>query len=517
MISILLATALSAHVLLQATPHHTLPEASTILDRYVRVTHGASPSKQSPDLTVDFSVRDASGATYYATIYRGSAGRLHTVVDDDANPREWGTAGGAVWSLSKPDGARLLTGKAAARVLAGTRGLSAGSLAGFAAGWGGSFQTDDWRDAFPSVKTTAEATVHNQRCYEVLLTRKDGSTLRRWYDAQSGLLARETTAEFDQNGTEQTYETDVVEYTTSLAFTYPSVLHVKSGSSTLTVTINSLARGYISSSNAFDVPREVARIISQANTPDGMPNAIDLIAHFTDVVRGAQTRDPIRSEIIRANLSLQQANLKIPVVLYVQGRSNYLSFDMPTMGKFEYGSNRDVAWQRSVVLGPKLVPHSQFSGFLGPDIGEILAWNDEGFSVRTVRREEVNGSSCYVVEMSTKAKGLYAEAYFDAKTGYLVQMNTPGTTAEHVSMGGYRTEDGFTFAHQVETTLAGSAVTFAITEARFNAPIPGSVFNTPEDVAALLKQQQQNQPQGADPDLLARPSLRRRPAPASAH
>ena len=403
-----------------------------------------------------------------------------------------------VWSLSKPDGPQLLTGKAAARVLAGTRGLSAGSLAAFAAGW--QEASKPMTGAMPSHRSrpppkqrfTTSAAMRR-------FSRKDGSTLRRWYDAQSGLLARETTAEFDQNGTEQTYETDVVEYTTSLAFTYPSVLHVKSGSSTFTVTINSLARGYISSSNAFDVPREVARIISQANTPDGMPNAIDLIAHFTDVVRGAQTRDPIRSEIIRANLSLQQANLKIPVVLYVQGRSNYLSFDMPTMGKFEYGSNRDVAWQRSVVLGPKLVPRSQFSGFLGPDIGEILAWNDEGFSVRTVRREEVNGSSCYVVEMSTKAKGLYAEACFDAKTGYLVQMNTPGTTAEHVAMGDYRTEDGFTFAHQVETTLAGSAVTFAITEARFNAPIPGSVFNTPEDVAALLKQQQQNQHRVADP------------------
>lgn len=199
------------------------------------------------------------------------------------------------------------------------------------------------------------------------------------------------------------------------------------------------------------------------------------------------------------------------MILYVRGRNSYFSLDVPTMGKFEYGSNGNIAWQRSVVLGPKLMPRSQFNGFLGPDVGEILTWTDEGLTVRTVRKEQVDGSSCYVVEMGAKKEGTFTEAYFDAKTGYLVRMNTParaGAAAEQIRLGDYRTENGFTIAHHIETTLAGKAVSITITEVHLNASIPDSIFDVPEDVTALLQQQQV---QRTDPDLSARPTLRRLP------
>jgi hypothetical protein len=333
----LLARVLSAHVLLQASAHHASPEASSVLDRYVQATHAAGSSQQLAVLTIDFSVTDAGSTTNYATAYRGRGGRLRTVVDDHDNPREWGSGDGVVWTFSKRNGVHLLTGKAAERILAETRGFSGGSLAAFVVGWGGSLQADDWRDAFLSAKTTAEPTVHNARCYEVLLTRRDGSTLRRWYEAKSGLLARETAAEFDQ----------------------------------------------------------------------------------------------------------------------------------------------------------------------------------EAVTFRIVWREEVNGSSCYVIEMGSKEDGTSAEAYFDTKTGYLARIVTraqEGAPTGNVTLGDYRTEDGFTMAHHIETTMAGKAVIVDIADVHLNSSIPESVFNLPEDVTALLQQHQQGQAQPADPDSFARPALRRRSA-----
>ena len=81
----------------------------------------------------------------------------------------------------------------------------------------------------------------------------------------------------------------------------------------------------------------------------------------------------------------------------------------------------------------------------------------------------------------------------------------------HVTLGDYRTEDGFTMAHHIETTMAGKAVIVDITDVHLNSSIPDSVFDLPEDVTALLQQHQKEQAQPADPDSSARPALRRRP------
>jgi hypothetical protein len=513
MIDMLLLTILSAHLQLQAASHQVLPSAASILDRFVQVTYGAGRIRKVGALIVDFSVTDPAGATYFATLYRDHAGHSHIVLDDDNDKREWGVAEDRVWSLSK-QGVQFLNGKAANRVLAESHGLSAASLGAFATGWGGSLQFDDWREAFPSVKTVGKAALGNSPCFEVLLTRSDGSTLRRWYEVKSGLLAREVTTEFDKSGVEQPYETDIGDYATTLGFTYPSVFHIKAGSSTFTVKINRVTQGPATRLHgAIEMPREVSKAMTQANTPSGMPNAVDLIERFTQITGGAQTADSIHSEVVKANFVFRDENLQVPMVYYGAGRKNYVSLDVPTMGKFEYGSNGDVSWQRSVVLGPQLLPRSQFGGLLGPGVVEILSWASAGMDLRTVGKETVNGSECYVVEMSGEKRTETAKAYFDVKSGYLLRIEAAAgarSLAEQVTLGDYRNENGFVVAHRVETTLEGKAVVIAMTELQFNGPLPNHVFDLPEDVAALVRHEQEQKSEPADPDSAAKPNLRRR-------
>ena len=517
MTHVFLASTFVAHLLFsQAATHQTLPEAASILDRYAHVTTEGAPnsSKKLEILTIEYSVTDSAGAVYYATVYRDRSGHLHTEVVDDPDQREWGVAAGRAWSSSK-QGAHLQDSKVSERLLAETKGWSAGSLGAFAAGWGGSVQAEDWRMAFPTVTTVGRATVHNEPCFEVLVTRTDGSTLRRWYEVKSGLLAREITTEFDQNGVEKTYETEVDKYETWVGVTYPAVLKIKSGQELFTVKLNSLARGFVGNREAFELTRDVTKALSQANTPAGMPNAVDLFEHFTRMTGSSAEagQQAPRSEVMKANLSMADANLKVPLVIYAAGRKSYLSLDVPTMGKFEFGSNGEVSWQRSVVMGPEILGHAPTTSLLGPDIAGMLSWAAQDMDLRTVGKDDLNGTACYVVEMSGGKPDGKTKIYFDAKTGYLLRMDTPAAKpsapAEVMTFADYRMENGFLVAHHVETMLGGKPVTIEVMEVTFNIPLPERVFNLPADVAELLEHQQETEKKPADGNSSERPTLRR--------
>lgn len=510
-----LASLITACWAFQAYADVALPDAASILDRYVQVTHASAPEGKPAIFTIDFSVSRGGGSIYYATVYRDLNGGLHMVVDDEAHPAEAGVSGGHVWRFSKQDGARILSGKAADRLIAETNSWSGGSLAGFAAGWGGSFPFSDWRTAFRSSRTVGRGAVHGVPCYEVVLTRTDGSTIHCWFETRSGLLARETAGEFDESGNEQAYDADVTDYQTTLGFTHPSEIRIKSGTATAVVKINSIMFGVGADLSTVQVPRDVAQAITQANTPAGLPNALELAERFFDLARGDRPRDSVQTEVVTGTVSLPEDNIKIPLTQYVDGAKSYMSFEVPTMGKFEFGSDGRTGWQRSVVMGPQIVPRSQISAITGFGSIEQLGWTGEDLNLRTVSKQDIDGVPCYVVEEASPDGTSPLKLYFDTKTDYLVQAEMrekPGSDrGVNMRMSDYRFDDGHLIAHRIETALQGKAIVVDITETKWNVPIPETKFALPQDIVDLLAQQRQEQAKQPDAD---KPTLQHR---GSAH
>jgi hypothetical protein len=195
----------------------------------------------------------------------------------------------------------------------------------------------------------------------------------------------------------------------------------------------------------------------------------------------------------------------------------YTSFDLPSVGKFEFGNNGHVAWERSVALGPRLVPASAVGSWLGPNPDEILKWTNAGLELETLSTEQVNGSPCYLVSMSARQERKPAStACFDVKTGYLVKTTlTAGNQAGDVTVDSvfsdYRPHEGLEIAHHLETKIAGTPAIVDLKEITLNTPIPDAIFDLPADVRAL-EQRHQDQLKNKDSDSAERPTLRRRPS-----
>ena len=168
-----------------------------------------------------------------------------------------------------------------------------------------------------------------------------------------------------------------------------------------------------------------------------------------------------------------------------------MSFELPGAGKFEAGSDGTTAWQRSVMLGPRLLPKGEAgSAMLGPDTDTILQWSKTYEKVETVSTEDVAGSPCYLVRMTPKQGGHASDTCFDAQSGYLVKLATVmktqmGEMPLNFTFSDYRQDGPIKTAHHLDTQIAGQPVSVDMTDVVINGPVPGGTFDLPADVKAL--------------------------------
>lgn len=459
-----------------ANPAAKALSAEAVLDRYVQVTGGTEVYRRYGSFAKYSTVTRADGTTFNTAVYHSRNGATQTEIDAGADSGERGIANGIVWEYSKKNGAKVLDGKAAARKLAEARGLDA----------------DDWRVRFPEVKSAGTQTINGKSCYHLKLTQTDGSVVDRFYDVHSGLLVREVAAEFDENGAEQPVTTDIEEYdTTLLGLKHPALLRVKEGDKAFTIHIDSQTFFPGTGIAGADVPRDVIRAVAECRGGSALPNAVDIVERFVQATGGREAYRTIRTEAIKADIAFPAQNLKFPMVMYATTGKTYTSLDIPSLGKFEFGSDGTTAWQKSVVLGPQLQPRSLMGGLLGPNANDVLRWTESDLTLQTLAKEDVNGSPCYKLKLGSDATGQFVDmAWFDVQTGLLIKSTataTDGTrvVSEETIYGDYQLDGSVKTAHHVETKIAGQNAIIDVKELSINAPLPEGVFDLPPDVRAL--------------------------------
>jgi hypothetical protein len=462
----------------------------------MQVTGGMELYRRYSVYSMYSTVTRSDGTTFNIAEYHSRTGDTVTDVDAGRDSHISGVSNGIGWEYSPKTGARILGGRIGERRLADSRGLDA----------------DDWRRRFPEVNAIGLQTIEGQVCQHVKLKRADGSTVERFYAVQSGRLIREVSTDFDDAGLEQPVTTEVMEYETTLGITHPSLLRVREGSKTFTVHIDSLNFG-AASLHSFDIPHEVARALAERRRPMGLPNALDLVEHFIDVTGGKDAYRAIQTQAVRGEMTFAGQAAKVPLVFYAMKGKMYMSLDMPSIGKFEYGSDGKTGWQRSVVLGPKLEPSSRVGGFLGPDANRILSWAESGAALETVGKDQVNGSACYKIAVGAEAP-VESSLCFDEQTGLLVKATGPvlengRIVSLETTFADYQAHNGFRTPHHLETEIAGKQGTIDIRQMTINEPLPDGVFDLPPDVRALREKRLKDaQTEGTDSET--RPSLRRK-------
>jgi hypothetical protein len=238
-----------------------------------------------------------------------------------------------------------------------------------------------------------------------------------------------------------------------------------------------------------------------------------LVEKFISATGGKEAYRTILSKVTKAEMSFKDQNLKFPIVVYESRDKMYTALDIPSLGKFEMGNDGRVAWERSVMLGPRLKAGSGVGGFLGPEADQLLAWTAGDLTLETVSKEEVNGSPCYQVRFGGRGKADAATLMcFDAQTGYLLKMSgaAAGETGDdETTFSDYRSHEGILTAHHVETKIGGHLAILDIQTILLNGPLPDGVFDLPADVRALSDKREAQRKEQAK-EASERPTLHRK-------
>jgi hypothetical protein len=153
-----------------------LPKGEEIMDRYVAVTGGREVYEKLTTLirTVTMEVK-AQDLRFPVTTYLAKPGKAYTVAEiPSAGKVEEGVDGEVAWSMTAARGAALKQG--------GERELSV---------FGSRLDAVlNWREWFPRAENAGTEVFEGRTCHKLVLTDLGGGQHTRFYDKETGLLAR---------------------------------------------------------------------------------------------------------------------------------------------------------------------------------------------------------------------------------------------------------------------------------------------------------------------------------------
>ncbi len=469
-------------------------DAEAVLNRYVQVTGGAALYKRYNAYHFFYTMTGADKASRNVDLFHARDGRTFIETDDGKQTIDSGISDGVAWKYSQSGGAKILSGASSARMIAEWKG----------------FDEDDWQARFPKVSSLTNQPVNGAPCRHLKLTRADGSTVERWYEIKSGLLVKEVGNAIDDSGMEHPVTTEFERYDTYFGIRRPANWRITYGSQSFEVQINSVMYSESPERAIEELPHDVVRaIIAARGTPNGLPNPVDLIDKFVQATGGKDAYRNVKTEVVKGDVALVKENVTFPVVTYIAGNKSYSVADMPSIGKLESGDDGQTAWEKSVVTGPKLKPHSGQSEYMAPGPELISMWSQSAVNMRTVSQDEVNGAACYVVSLDP-ASDEGPKACFDVKSGLLVKLSAKTTTGVYEqSFSDYRDVKGYMMCYRIDTNEGDQVTSLRVSNVAINEPLPANVFELPPDVKALKAKRDAAQAKiPVNPDA---PNLKRTP------
>ena len=451
-----------------------LPDGAAILDRYVDVTGGKSAYEKIQTESDKAVFVSDHGPLFTVTSY-SARGKKRIVTETPGGRTEQGVNGPIVWELSSVTGVRIKQGAEKQHMLA--RARSVGDL--------------DWRETYNKTETKGEEEINGKSCYRVLLTMLDGSEETRYYEKVTGLLVRAIVSEISDAG-EVSVQMDIDDYQTVQGIKTPSLVRLRIAGQDLPAKIEGVSFNSAAHAKAFDLPREVEEAIKHTREGAGLPNGAALFERYIAATGGKRYRE-VETQMFTADLAFESAGLTAKMVVY-QGQKGkrYQSIELEGMGKMESGSDGTIAWERSVTLGPRIVPRQEAKqGLIAPDPEFALNWSDAFSKVETVAEDHVDDKGCYRVRMVPKDNGAPTSVCFDKSTGYMLDLRmsvrTPmGDIPMVLFMRDYRDAGPIKMPYQMQTKLSGQPVSVQVRDIKFNAELPPNVFELPEDVRALV-------------------------------
>jgi len=220
---------------------------------------------------------------------------------------------------------------------------------------------------------------------------------------------------------------------------------------------------------------------------DVKPEAI--LDKYVEVTGGRAAYEKIKTELATGTVEVMGMNGTLTSYRAAPDQA-YSVVDLSGLGKFEEGSNGQIAWAMDPMQGARIKEGNEKAAALrSAALYMETHWRDFYKDEKLAGSEDVGGKACYKLIL-TPNQGGPETRYYDKTSNLLVKVILPVTTPQgemtaEMDFSDYRAEDGINTPHTIEQKLPTADIVVKIQHVKHNVDIPAGRFDLPAEVKAL--------------------------------
>ncbi len=225
------------------------------------------------------------------------------------------------------------------------------------------------------------------------------------------------------------------------------------------------------------------------------PTPEAILDRFVEVTGGQAAYEKRKTEVVHGTVEFAAVGLKGTMVEYFEEPGKfYMAMDLAGIGTIESGLTGGVAWENSVLQGPRLKTGAEKAQAVREaDMNNFSHWREVYPKAESAGEEVVDGEPCYKVVL-TPAEGKPETMYFEKKSGLmrktaLVAASQLGDIAAESISAEYRRFEDILAPAKITEKVAGQEFTITVDSMQANQEIPAEKFALPDEVKALLARQ----------------------------
>jgi len=224
-----------------------------------------------------------------------------------------------------------------------------------------------------------------------------------------------------------------------------------------------------------------------------LPKAESILDRYVQVTGGKGAYLKHKTEILTGTIEFPAMGLKGKLTRYAAAPDQeYSIIELESIGNIEAGIYLGAAWEKSVLLGPRIKnPEERDQSLREARFNAPLEWRKIYSKAATAGIQTIDGEECYEVVL-TPPTGKPQHQFYSKKTGLLVRTTAVaasqmGEIDVEVNVSDYKSFGGVRVPTQSKQKAGNQELRITVDDVRVNEEIPAARFDPPPDVSAMIR------------------------------
>ena len=159
-------------------------------------------------------------------------------------------------------------------------------------------------------------------------------------------------------------------------------------------------------------PAILGQELSATSPAAKLPSAESILDRYIEVTGGREAYESRKSEVGHGKMQIATVGITGELTSYAKPGLQYLDINLAGVGKIEQGVKDGIAWENSVLQGPRVKTGDELEAALREAIFNApIHWREIYPTVETVGIESINGEDAYRV-LQAPSKGNAVTTYY---------------------------------------------------------------------------------------------------------